>query len=146
MQVILMHDVARLGQRHDIVDVPQGRALNMLIPQGLAVAATPENKNKIASQSKKIAAEREAAAQAFHQAAAQLDDTPIKVAAKANEKGHLFEALKEDVIAAALSAHGIHIEPTHVTIAEPIKEVGTHEIHLSNGEERVALNITVTTT
>lgn len=144
MEVILTQDVAKLGRRYDIVDVPKGRALNMLIPKGLAMAATAENRKRIKAQSDKVASEREAAAAAFRDAVAKLDGEAVTVSAKANPKGHLFEALKEEAIAAALSEKGVAIEPTHVIIATPIKETGTHEVTLSNGDERIALTLEVT--
>jgi len=144
MQVILTQDVAKLGRRYDIVDVPNGRALNMLIPKGLAIPATPENKKRILSQKERVSTERAAADAAFAAAVATLDGETVTVAAKANEKGHLFEALKEESIAEALEERGVSVTPTQVLIAEPIREVGTYEVQLSNGNERADLTIEVT--
>jgi large subunit ribosomal protein L9 len=143
MEVILNQDVAKLGRRYDIVTVPNGRALNMLIPQGLAMAATPENRKRIKAQSDKIATERAAASAAFAEAVEKLDGEAVVVSVNANNKGHLFESLKEETIAEALSEKGVTIEPTHVIIAEPIKELGTHEVSLSNGDERISLTLEV---
>jgi large subunit ribosomal protein L9 len=143
MQVILKQDVAKLGRRYDVVEVPQGRALNMLIPQGLAMAATPENKKQLAAQSAKIAEERQAAAEAFAATVAKLDGESVTVTATANKQGHLFEALKEEAVAEALSAKGVTVEVQQVLIAEPIKEVGTHDVSLSNGDERISVTLEV---
>jgi len=41
MEIILKEDVANLGQKGDIVKVKPGYGRNYLIPQGLAVLATP---------------------------------------------------------------------------------------------------------
>ena len=143
MQVILTQDVAKLGRRYDLVEVPNGRALNMLIPQGLAMAATPENKKRVQAQSDKVKAERAEAADAFAKAVEKLDGAAVTVSVKANKKGHLFEALKEEAVAEALSEKGVVVEATQVIIAEPIKVVGTHEVNLSNGEDRVSLTLEV---
>lgn len=143
MEVILTQDVAKLGRRYDTVTVPNGRALNMLIPQGLAMAATSENKQRIKAQSEKIAAERAKSEAAFAAAVEQLDGNSVTVSVPASKKGQLFEALKEETIAAALQEKGVAIEATHVVIAEPIKEVGTHEVFLSNGDERLTVTLTV---
>ncbi|ERN42890.1 ribosomal protein L9 [Rubidibacter lacunae KORDI 51-2] len=40
-QVVLRHDVKKLGSTDDVVDVAPGYARNYLIPQGLAAVATP---------------------------------------------------------------------------------------------------------
>ena len=49
MKVILLKDVAKIGRRHEVAEVPDGYALNMLIPKGLAKAGTPENIKKLTS-------------------------------------------------------------------------------------------------
>ena len=41
MEVILKDDVANLGHANDVVKVKAGYGRNYLIPQGLAVLATP---------------------------------------------------------------------------------------------------------
>lgn len=143
MEVILTQDVAKLGRRYDIVAVPNGRAMNMLIPQGLAMAATPENKQRIKAQSDKIAAERAESKAAFAAAIEKLDGNAVTVSAAASKKGQLFEALKEETIAEALREKGVAVEATHVIIGEPVKEVGTHDVMLSNGDERLTLTLEV---
>jgi len=143
MKVILLQDVAKLGRRYDVVEVANGRAMNMLIPQGKAQAATDANIKKIKQASEKVAAEREAADKAFAAAVEKLEGEAVTVAAKANEKGHLFEALKEEAIAAALATKGVAVEAMQVLLAEPIKEVGAYDIALSNGGERHGVKLVV---
>ena len=47
MKVILLRDVAKIGRRFEIVEVPDGYALNKLIPKKDAEAATPANVKRI---------------------------------------------------------------------------------------------------
>lgn len=115
----------------------------MLIPKGLAMAATPENKKRIQSQTNKVAAERAQAVADFKEAAAKLDGETVTVSVTANPKGHLFEALKEEAIAAALNDKGVAIAATHVIIGTPIKEVGTHDVTLASGDEKISLTLEV---
>ena len=42
MKIIFLKDVKGVGQRDALKDVSDGYALNFLIPQGLAVQATPD--------------------------------------------------------------------------------------------------------
>ena len=44
MEIILLQDVKKLGQKDDLVKVKDGYGRNFLIPQGYAVAATPSAK------------------------------------------------------------------------------------------------------
>jgi len=46
MEIILLQDVNKLGQKDDIVNVKNGYGSNYLIPKGLAIAATPSAKKK----------------------------------------------------------------------------------------------------
>jgi len=143
MKVILSQDVAKLGRRYDVVTVPDGRAMNMLIPKGLATAATPANLKRIAAQHEKVATERAADETAFAAAVEKLDGESVTVTVDANKKGHLFEALKEDWVAEALSQKGIEVAASQVIIAEPIKALGDHEVSLSNGAAMISLKLTV---
>lgn len=44
MKVVLRAAVAGLGKRGDIIDVSTGHARNFLIPQALAIPATPRHR------------------------------------------------------------------------------------------------------
>ncbi len=50
MRVILLRDIARLGRKGEIKDVPDGHAFNFLIPGKHAVPATAENTKRHAEQ------------------------------------------------------------------------------------------------
>ena len=65
MQIILQEDVDKLGNRGDIVTVKPGYARNFLLPNKLAIEATPGNMKAIerirTSLAKKTATELDAA-------------------------------------------------------------------------------------
>ena len=44
MEIILIQDVAKLGQKDDLVEVKNGYGRNFLIPQGYAIVATSSAK------------------------------------------------------------------------------------------------------
>lgn len=144
MKVILLQDVAKIGRRFEVVEVPHGYAMNKLIPQQLAKEATPENLKQVESRAAKAVTERAAADAAFSSAVALLETTAITVPAEANESGHLFEALKRERVAEALKAEGVTLTPDQIKIDEPIKSVGEHTLTaVSNGTEK-KFTITVT--
>ncbi|MBU6232265.1 50S ribosomal protein L9, partial [Patescibacteria group bacterium] len=58
MKVILIKDVPKLGSRYEVKDVSSGHATNLLIPQGLALAATPDALKRLETQRKQAEAER----------------------------------------------------------------------------------------
>ena len=55
MELILKQDVENLGFKDDVVTVKNGYGRNFLIPQGLAVLATPSAKKVLAETLKQRA-------------------------------------------------------------------------------------------
>ena len=56
MHVILTTDVPSLGYAGEVVEVKAGYGSNYLIPQGMALLATPNNRSQIAHQRRAIEA------------------------------------------------------------------------------------------
>lgn len=131
MKVILLRDVARLGRKSEIKDVPDGHALNFLIPRKLAVIASKENMDRVNEAAGKKASLEEAQRQEFKTALAKHADAPISYAAEANDKGHLFKGIRPEDVAEILSAQGFALTKQHVKFDAPIKDTGVHTIPLS---------------
>lgn len=144
MKIILLQDVAKIGRRHSVVDVPDGYALNKLIPKKLAEPATPENLKKIKKKQADTAAHADAAQAQFDAAVAALKDVMLEVKTQVNEQGHLFKAVSADDIVAAAQAHGVTIAAKHVVMNVPIKESGTHTISLVHAHTTQPLQVTIT--
>lgn len=144
MKVILLQDVANIGKRFEVKDVPNGHALNMLIPRGMAQPATPENLKRVEARKAKTAADQTAASESFAEAADKITGTTQEHAMEANEQGHLFQGIKAADVATVLTAAGFAISEEHVQLADPIKETGEHTITLSDGEKTVDFTLNVT--
>jgi CTP synthase (UTP-ammonia lyase) len=56
VEVLLVHDVEKLGARGEIVKVKPGYARNFLLPQGKATPATQQNKRMVEKHKEKLAA------------------------------------------------------------------------------------------
>lgn len=143
MKVILLQDVAKIGRRHEVVEVPHGFAQNKLIPQRLAEEATPENLKRQQARAAKIATERASADAAFKEALAALAGTKVTIAVEANETGHMFQALKHDAIAAALNEQGIALTKEQIRIDAPIKQIGEHEVAAVSGDTEETFTVVV---
>lgn len=136
MKVILLQDVARLGRKYDVKEVSDGHAQNLLIPRGLAKAASADNLKQIDSLKAKIAADGEAQMATFLAALEKAEAGAIMHEAVANEIGHLFKGIKVDDIAGIVNAAGVAFTPAQILQANPIKEVGEHTIAVAFGEKR----------
>lgn len=143
MKVILLQDVAKLGRKFMTVEVPDGHALNQLIPKGLAQQATPENIKRLSTQMDKVSSGQDALNALFDTAVEKLADNTISVAVDLNEQGHMFQALKDDVIIEAMSEAGVSTDGLAIEISEPIKESGEHTVFLMLGTRKSPLTISV---
>ena len=144
MKVILLQDVAKIGRRFDVVEVPSGYGMNKLIPQGMAKPATPENLKVIQAQSAKTEAARAAGDEAFSEMLAAIKETSLEITVEANEEGRMFQALKiEAVLEAVKSATGKEVPQSQVVIKTPIKEVGEHAVDFVSGSTSVSVPVNV---
>ncbi len=144
MRVILLRDVAKIGHRFDIVEVPDGYAMNKLVPQGLAQPATPENVKRVRAKQNVATAKGESDAVHFTEVAKALENVSATLAVTANKDGGLFESVKAARVAEALTkAAGMKVLAEYVTIGEPIKHVGEHEVMLVHGSEKVPVKLSV---
>lgn len=128
MEVILKQDVANLGHKDDIVVVKNGYGANYLIPQGMAIMATPSAK-KVHQENLRQRAHKEAKIRQDAEAlAAKIAGTTVKVAAKVSETGKVFGSVNNIQVAEALVALGHDVDRKNISLAnDVIKEVGTYE-------------------
>lgn len=146
MKVILLQDVAKVGRRFDIVTVPDGHALNQLIPKGMAKPATTATIKQVESMKGRMQQELAAEEEAFTKAVESLAGVTIVVPTQTNAEGKLFQAIKrEDIVQAIASQTGTSIDPKTVVIPTPIKESGEHIVHLQLGNKGADITIEVTT-
>lgn len=144
MKVILIKDVAKIGRRGQVVVVPDGFALNKLIPKGFAQSATPENMKKIAHISATLAQSKEVEASAFSALLKSLEEKEVTIEVEANVEGTMFQALKANTVAEAINknANGT-IEASYVVFSHPIKTVGQHQVVLQSENKKVEVTITL---
>lgn len=143
MQVILTQAVEDLGDKGDVVTVADGYARNYLVPKKLAVKASDGAlKQAEAMRVAREEAERRALESA-QELAESLAGTRVVVAARAGDSGNLFGSIgATDVAAAIVKFTGIEIDRKIVDIAEPIKEIGLHEVMLKPHHD-VSVSVTL---
>lgn len=133
MQVILLKDIEKLGDRFEVVNVKPGYGRNYLIPQGFAQIA---NKGNIArlDDIKAREAELEATRIAEFQALiSKLESKSLSIGAKAGTSGKIFGSVTNVQIAAAIKdTFDLDIERKKIIVPEDIKDLGSYiaEVHL----------------
>jgi large subunit ribosomal protein L9 len=134
MKLILLKDVAKTGLKGSVVDLPDGYALNKLIPKGLAVAATPESLKRILNVTVKQKENQVHEASAFSELLKKVGETHIEVVVEANNEGKMFQALKAPaIVEAVVRATGMTLHAEHIVMKVPIKSIGEHTIELASG-------------
>jgi large subunit ribosomal protein L9 len=124
MKIILMDDVPTLGRRGEVRDVSDGYARNFLLPQKLALHATPANlKNleQIKARQDSRAVKLKSDAQGQAQAIEALHFSQRR---QASDEGRLFGSVGRADLAAFLAQHGIEVERRRIGLDEPIKSLG----------------------
>lgn len=143
MKVILLRDVAKIGRRNQVVEVPDGFALNKLIPKKDAEPATPGNMKKIANLNTVNENSQAQVLETLKKVAAATEEAPLTIPMQANEKGHLFQSVHtEDVIAAAKKV-GLSISKDYLVIDTPIKDIGLSQLTLQYQGNKFQLTINV---
>ena len=128
MEVILLENIDKIGNRGQMVKVADGYGRNYLLPKKLAVAATPQNRKWVEQQRVrflKLEAKEKADAADL---STLLEDVSVTVIRKAGEKGNLFGSVTSLDIAEKLLAQGYHIDKRKIHLATPIKVMGEYNV------------------
>ena len=128
MEIILLQDVNKLGQKDDIVHVKNGYGTNYLIPKGYAIAATASAKKMHAENLKQRAHKEEKIKIDAQEIASKLEGVSLVVGAKTSSSGKIFGSVNTIQIAEALKEKGFDIDRKSITLPEDqIREVGKYK-------------------
>lgn len=130
MKVLLTKDVYKLGRAGDVKKVADGYGRNYLLPQGMAVLATP-NALKHAEKIREEAVKQRAALNQEMNAVAQvLNGLAIGFPAKAGETGKLYGSITaEDVATAIKTRTQVEVKRQQIDM-QPVRSLGEHKIHV----------------
>jgi large subunit ribosomal protein L9 len=128
IQVILQHDVEKVGKSGELVRVRPGFARNFLLPRQLAVPATDSAVRRIEHERVVAVAKAEKAKKEARDVAAKLSTLAIKIVQKAGEDGKLFGSVTVKDVATAIASAGVEVDRKKVHLAEPIKATGTYDV------------------
>jgi large subunit ribosomal protein L9 len=138
MKVILADDVRGVGNRGETVTVKPGFARNYLFPQGLAWEATTANMRRLSEEKKKYDAKTLHEKGLAEEVARKVEGLKLVIAKKAGEGDVLYGSVTPSDIADALAERGIEVDRRRVEVAEPIKRLGEHTVHVRFHRDVVA--------
>jgi large subunit ribosomal protein L9 len=138
MQIILIQDVNNLGGANELVSVKNGYARNFLIPQKMAVEASPSNLKQLEERLKQLKKKEEKMLADINKVIAALQDGAVKIGAKAGTSGKIFGSVTNVQIAKAIREQkNLEIDRRKIHILDEIKEIGTYKarVDFGNGHE-----------
>ncbi|MEM7349665.1 MAG: 50S ribosomal protein L9 [Acidobacteriota bacterium] len=140
MEIILLEDVRRLGQRGDVVRVKPGFARNYLLPKGSALEATKGNRAYFEQQRKKIDARHTKKRNEAAEIAARIAEINLKVAKRVGEKETLYGSVTTAEIADLLEKKGVTVDKRRIDLGgvTGLKSLGEHKVAIDLHPEVVA--------
>ncbi len=126
MEIILKQDVEKLGFKDDIVTVKPGYGRNYLIPQGMAILATPSAKKVLAENLRQRAHKEAKLIEDANKVAEAIKALEIKISAKVGAGNKLFGSVTSADIAEKLAANGQEVEKKYIN-STTVKRLGKYE-------------------
>ncbi len=130
VQIILARDVPNLGKLGELVAVRPGYARNFLIPNQLALPASPKRVALFDHQKKVIEHKRRLLRADSEKKAQTMSDVTVSITAKVGEQNKLFGSITGRDISKALQAIGHNIHHKDIKLADPIRAIGTYTVEV----------------
>jgi large subunit ribosomal protein L9 len=144
MEVILIERVAKLGQIGEVVRVRDGFARNFLLPQGKALRATKENRERFETIRAELESKNSEKKSGAEVVAKRLNGETFVLIRQAGETGQLYGSVSARDIAAALSQKNFEVSRQQIVLNTPIKAIGLHKLPVElHPEVEVVITVNV---
>lgn len=130
MKVLLIKDVYKLGRAGDVKKVADGYGRNYLLPQGLAVLATPGALKQIERIRAQAEIRRASLNEELKGLADQINGLTLAFAAKAGETGKLYGSITTQDVATAIQEKTRYEVKRAQIDMQPIRNLGEFTAHV----------------
>ena len=139
MNIILLEDIDKLGDKFDVVTVKPGYARNFLIPNGKALIANDTNNRRLEDYRRREERAESKKLSVYQEVADKLKGKTLKIGAKAGTSGKIFGSVTNvQIIAALKEQFGVEVERKKVELPEEVKTLGTYTLNLNLHKEVIA--------
>ena len=139
MKLILRADVENLGSLGDVVEVKAGYGRNFLLPQGLAMVASPSNLKAFEQERKKLQARMDAVRSEALALQASLEALDVVIPMHVGDNDKLYGSVTTTIIGDALAALGVEVDRRRILMDAPIRTLGEHPIRVRLHASVIAL-------
>jgi large subunit ribosomal protein L9 len=130
MKVLLLKDVYKLGRAGDVKRVADGYGRNYLLPQAMAVLATPEALKMSERIREKANVQRAIVNQEMDVIAKKIAGLTLVFPARASETGKLYGSVTTQLIADAIKAKtGVEVARRQID-SQPLRMLGEYKVHV----------------
>ena len=130
MKVLLLKDVYKLGRAGDVKKVADGYGRNFLLPQGMAVLATPDALKGAERIREKANVQRAIVNQEMDAVAKQIAGLTLTFPARASETGKLYGSVTTQMIADAIKTKsGVEIARRQID-SQPLRILGEYKVRI----------------
>lgn len=130
MKVILRADVENLGSLGDVVEVKPGYGRNYLLPQGLAMIASPGNLKAFEHERKKLQAKMDALRAEAKGLQGRLEALEIVIPMHVGENDKLYGSVTTAIIGDAIASQGVEVDRRRILLEAPIRSLGAHPVRV----------------
>jgi len=139
MNIILLQDIDKVGEKYQVVTVKDGYARNLLIPTKRAVIANKTNLAKLDELKQKHAEVLAAQIGEYQAVADKIKDVTLRIGAKAGTSGKIFGSVTNTSIAQALKEQfQVEVIRSKVELIDDVKELGTYKANVRLHPEVIA--------
>ncbi len=139
MEVILLQDMEKVGDKHTIVTVKNGYGRNYLIPQGMALIANESNRKRLNELRRREAAQEAQMVGTYQEIANQLEGKTLKIGAKAGTSGKIFGSVTALQLSGALKEQfGVEVPRRKIELPDDVKNIGAYVATLNLHPEVIA--------
>lgn len=125
----MLTTIEGIGDKYSLVKVKSGYARNYLVPNNLAVIATPSLKKHYEEIRKQRLKKEEKIIEEYKKMAQKLEGVIVRIPAKASPNGKIFGSVSNIQIAEFLNSMGYPIVRQNIKIIgqDVIKEIGDYQ-------------------
>ena len=136
MDIILLKDMDKLGDKHSVVSVKPGYGRNYLIPQGVGVVANAVNRKKLDTLIAEEEAKESESLEEYRSLAQQMEGKTLKIGVKAGTTGKIFGSVTSVQVSQALKDQlGLDVERKKIVLPEEVKDLGTYQATINLHKE-----------
>ena len=127
MKVLLLKDVAGVGQKNDVVEAKDGYARNFLLPKKIAVAYA----GQAIKVKESLVKDKEEHLAKLKSDAGKLKNENLQFMVKVGDKGEVFGGVNAEMIEARIKELGM--SGGKADLKSSLKELGEHEVEINFG-------------